>query len=166
MLPCMTHTILLLTLIADAAAAENNRTEHHRCIDLRVTDAPPSHASLLLRKQIETSLAHQSYIPGDTNFTTVFDESKTWQDFAGRVGTQDFCYSLLSMHDGDLFVLFDYGLGDNDFGSIHPWQAVAAAGWVTDGDWSLSASGKSLLTEEGLQCLEDAVATNDCFQRN
>ena len=103
-------------------------------------------------------------------FNSAFDEAKKWQDVADALGTQDFCYSMLEMRaaDGDIknkkFILFDYGLGDNDFGSMSLIDRIQPSIWVTDGDWS--PAEKSNVTDQELSCLENAVASTACFQRD
>lgn len=137
---------LFVTLFAFGLAGDCRKTDEHV--------SAPSQASPLQRLQINESLSLQGRYPmPKTSFDRAF-EANTWQEFADRVGTQDFSVDFLVDAAGNEYVHFDYGLGDNDFGSVHhrngPAEPLIA---VNDGDWTgIGAVPASLVS-----CLEDAA---------
>merc|ERR1712216_446016 len=107
-----------------------------------------------MEEQIKYSLKLNGYEPPSINWTAVF-EVKSWDAFAKAVGTQDFSFVFLDAKiDGTTttYIHYDYGLGDNDYGSVHSSQAVEAVIAVTDGDWH----NRTTLPAGLINCLEMA----------
>lgn len=139
------HVRLYLLLVAGACAGAPPR-----CGKTGEAAPAPPEASDVLRKQIKASLG----LNGDVS-TVDFDaafRTADWAGFAAAVNTQDFSVDFLRDGAGSEYAHFDYGLGDNDFGSVHPKDKVDAIIKVNDGDW-MPLPGTS---QELVQCLEEA----------
>lgn len=123
----------------------------------------PHATTPIFREQVNASLALQGRYPspsgGFINWTKAF-EAPDWNQFAAIIGTQDFSYTPIydshasSVEEGE-YLHLDYGLGDNDFGSIHLLHVVAPLISIDDGDWH-RVPGVTRMSTGLLRCLEGA----------
>jgi hypothetical protein len=114
----------------------------------------------VLRRQIAASLKLQSI----HSVPQTAWKASNWSSFAQAVGTQDFAFQYMACQSDERatpgrFVHFDYGLGDNDFGSVHASSEEQATCRIDDGDWSGVHGHKALC--ESLEKASDDDVSND-----
>lgn len=94
----------------------------------------PNKLSGIQKNQVILSLASNGKGKRSESYWEAAFDTTNWQDFARRIGTQDFSMRKL-LADGAAYHWFDYGLGDNDFGTVCAANKVVPIVRVNDGDW-------------------------------
>jgi len=120
----------------------------------------PSEASLVLRAQINASLAMHNIPIKLANMEKAFAASD-WDKFAIVAGTKDFSITTIldtNVEDGS-YIHFSYALGGNNFGSVHLEGHVQPVITVWDGNWAILRGAK---IQSELICLQDAEFAGNC----
>merc|ERR1712086_46573 len=137
------------------------------CKEYSLPQQPPAATGPLLRAQIISSIQSQPVPASIEHDWAAAFQTHTWKDFAALVTPlQDFSYSAVNVSGiGGITTLlhFDYGLGDNDFGSYHLPASVQPIVVVNDGDLAAActnvgnqrACGAVPKAQQLIKCLQD-----------
>jgi len=160
---CLQHAVAprVITDVVDDPGAS---TVVAKCGKLDEPVPAPCQLSAVQRQQIQTSLALPGRYPSASTSFEVACRASTWEVFAERVGTEDFSMLYLHDADGNQYTFLDYGLGDDDWGSVHPRGAVPLVASIDAEAWHRRGGASKAL----VRCLEEAAdphSRHDAFKR-
>lgn len=96
-------------------------------------------------------------------------EKPNWKEFVQHIGTQDFQITVFSFGFKQLkkrrFIYYNYGMGDNGFGSVHAERESWATASCNDGVFELLGNAARKFSSEFLEGLEAAAHADNGVEK-